>query len=40
MSSYEYDCMSCAIRYTKFRSMTDIDPGYYCDTCNKFLFLV
>ena len=40
MPSYEYDCMSCAVRYTKIRSMSDKDPGYQCDTCNKTLVRV
>ncbi len=40
MPSYEYDCMSCAIRYTKIRSMSEEDPGYACETCNKPLVRV
>ena len=40
MPSYEYDCMSCAVRYTKVRSMSENDPGYQCDTCNKPLVRV
>jgi putative FmdB family regulatory protein len=34
MALYEYDCMPCAKRYTKQRSITDNDPGYQCETCN------
>jgi putative FmdB family regulatory protein len=40
MPSYEYDCMSCAKRYVKIRSMSDNDPGYSCDTCGKTLVRV
>lgn len=40
MPSYEYDCMSCAKRYTKVRSMSENDPGYECETCNKPLVRV
>jgi putative FmdB family regulatory protein len=34
MARYEYDCIPCAQRYTKERSITDSDPGYQCETCN------
>lgn len=40
MPSYEYDCMSCAKRYIKIRSMSDNDPGYNCDICKKSLVRV
>lgn len=40
MPAYEYDCMSCAVRYTKTRSMSEEDPGYSCETCNKPLVRV
>ena len=40
MASYEYDCMACAVRYTKIRSMSEDDPGYSCDTCNAALVRV
>lgn len=40
MPKYEYDCMSCAIRYTKERSILDSDPGYTCENCNKTLVRV
>lgn len=40
MPVYEYDCMSCAIRYSKQRSIKDEDPGYFCDKCNKNLVRV
>jgi putative FmdB family regulatory protein len=40
MPAYEYDCMGCAMRYTKVRSMTEDDPGYLCETCNKSLVRV
>lgn len=40
MPNYEYDCMSCAIRYIKIRSISENDPGYKCDTCNKELVRV
>jgi putative FmdB family regulatory protein len=40
MPSYEYDCVSCDTRYTKVRSMSDEDPGYRCETCNKGLVRV
>ena len=33
MPNYEYDCISCSTRYTKTRSISENDPGYYCDTC-------
>lgn len=34
MASYEYDCMPCAQRYVKERSINDDDPGYNCEICN------
>jgi putative FmdB family regulatory protein len=34
MPAYEYDCLSCKKRYTKFRGIKENDPGYSCDTCN------
>jgi len=40
MALYEYDCMPCGIRITKERSINSIDPGYRCETCNKFLVRV
>ncbi len=40
MPAYEYDCMSCATRYVKVRSMSENDPGYTCDTCQKPLVRV
>jgi putative FmdB family regulatory protein len=40
MAIYEYDCMTCAKRFTKERSINDSDPGYSCDICNKSLVRV
>jgi len=40
MPNYEYDCMPCAKRYTKYRSMSENDPGYVCDDCNNSLVRV
>ncbi len=40
MAIYEYDCMTCAKRFTKERSIKDTDPGYNCDLCNKKLVRV
>jgi putative FmdB family regulatory protein len=40
MPSYEYDCMPCAKRYTKERSIKESDPGYTCETCNATLVRV
>jgi putative FmdB family regulatory protein len=40
MALYEYDCMPCAQRYTKERSVNDNDPGYKCDICNTSLVRV
>jgi putative FmdB family regulatory protein len=40
MPQYEYDCMPCAIRYVKSRSILDNDPGYLCESCNKSLVRV
>jgi len=40
MPNYEYDCMSCAIRYIKIRSISENDTRYKCDTCNKELVRV
>ena len=34
MALYEYDCMRCAERYIKERSIKDNDPGYKCEACN------
>jgi putative FmdB family regulatory protein len=33
MPIYEYDCMKCAERYSKERSIKDNDPGYICEIC-------
>ena len=35
MPTYEYDCMPCAKRYTKIRSMSENDPGYLCTECGR-----
>ena len=40
MAIYEYDCMGCAQRFIKERSIKDEDPGYTCDSCNKILVRV
>jgi putative FmdB family regulatory protein len=40
MPTYEYDCMPCANRYIKNRSILEDDPGYLCDTCKKPLVRV
>ena len=40
MPTYEYDCMPCAKRYSKNRSISDPDPGYDCDVCNQPLVRV
>jgi hypothetical protein len=40
MPAYEYDCMPCALRYTKIRTMSEVDPGYNCDKCNGSLVRV
>jgi putative FmdB family regulatory protein len=40
MPTYEYDCMKCAERYSKERSIKDNDPGYKCDICNSSLVRV
>jgi putative FmdB family regulatory protein len=40
MAIYEYDCMCCAVRYQKNRSITENDPGYLCEICNKSLVRV
>jgi len=32
--------MSCGTRHTKIRSMSESDPGYTCETCNKPLVRV
>lgn len=40
MPAYEYDCMSCAKRYVKVRSMSEDDPGYSCEVCNSVLVRV
>ena len=40
MALYEYDCMRCAKRYTKDRSIKEDDPGYECETCNSSLVRV
>lgn len=40
MALYEYDCISCAIRIVKERSIKDVDPGYKCETCNNTLVRV
>ena len=40
MPAYEYDCMVCATRYLKTRGISEEDPGYECETCNKPLVRV
>lgn len=40
MATYEYDCMVCAKRYIKERSIKDQDPGYQCETCSRALVRV
>jgi putative FmdB family regulatory protein len=40
MALYEYDCMPCAERSTKERSIQEDDPGYKCETCNSPLVRV
>jgi putative FmdB family regulatory protein len=40
MALYEYDCMRCAQRYTKERSIKQEDPGYICEICNSSLVRV
>lgn len=40
MPVYEYDCMPCAQRYVKNRSITETDPGYICDNCGNVLVRV
>ena len=40
MARYEYDCMPCAQRIIKERSIKDDDPGYFCETCNTKLVRV
>ena len=40
MALYEYDCMPCGTRVTKERSISSVDPGYECETCNKPLVRV
>jgi len=37
---YIYDCMPCAKRYEKQRSMSEQDPGYNCEHCNSKLVRV
>jgi putative FmdB family regulatory protein len=40
MPAYEYDCMKCAVRYTKVRGIKEDDPGYACESCNQPLVRV
>jgi putative FmdB family regulatory protein len=40
MALYEYDCMRCAQRYIKDRSIKEEDPGYECEICNTSLVRV
>lgn len=40
MPTYIYDCMPCAKRHEKQRSMSEADPGYTCDDCNSSLVRV
>lgn len=40
MALYEYDCMPCAQRSTKERSIQEDDLGYKCETCNSLLVRV
>ena len=34
MPIYEYECSDCKNKEKFVRSITDIDPGYRCKTCN------
>ena len=40
MPLYEYDCMSCAQRLVKERSIKDVEPSYFCKNCNNKLVRV
>lgn len=40
MPVYEYRCDTCNQEYTKSRGITDLDPGYTCETCNLSLVRV
>ena len=40
MALYEYDCMPCAQRYVKDRSIQEDDPGYKCENCSSSLVRV
>ena len=40
MALYEYDCMPCAERVVKERSISESDPGYTCQKCNSSLVRV
>ena len=33
MPTYEYICRVCNIEYSKYRHITQSDPGYKCDKC-------
>ena len=37
MAVYEYRCGDCNAPYVKVRGITEPEPEYFCDNCNKKL---
>lgn len=40
MPKYEYDCISCDVKYEKERSIHQEEPRYTCDQCGYSLVRV
>jgi len=40
MPTYEYKCSTCDTPYNKVRGISEAEPEYYCETCNKQLLRV
>jgi putative FmdB family regulatory protein len=33
MATYEYQCVECETKLVVSRSISESDPGYFCETC-------
>jgi putative FmdB family regulatory protein len=37
MATYEYQCLACETKLSVTRSISDPDPGYFCESCGNRL---
>jgi putative FmdB family regulatory protein len=37
MATYEYQCLECETKLSVTRSISDPDPGYFCESCGNRL---